>query len=398
MVSVPEAEQIIMGQCRDYGSRVVTLVDAVGHVLAEPIVADRDLPPFNRVTMDGIAINFQDFEQGIRKFRIAGIQAAGQAPIINADRGECVEIMTGAALPDCFDTVVRYEDIKIDNGWAEIIFKNITARKNVHYRGEDKAKDDVLVAANSKVTPAVCGIAASVGKSKLMVKELPRIAIISTGDELTEIDDTPGPYQVRKSNVYAIRAALQAFPCQVEIGHTGDSPEATSNAFSHAFRTNDVLIISGGISMGKYDYVYESLEQLGAKVLIHKVAQRPGKPFSFAVMPSGQLIFAFPGNPVSAFLCLYRYFIPWLQRCLNLELYNHYAALAEEIVFAPPLHFFAQVRLSIAEDGRLLAHIIEGNGSGDFSNLAVAQAFIELPPDREHFSKGELYRIWPFSF
>ena len=209
MTTVKEAEEIILAQARDYGSEQVPFEQALGRVLAEDLKADRDLPPCNRVTMDGIAIKYAAVESGIKTFVVKGIVAAGDVPIEIDALNECVEIMTGAALPDTTDTIVRYEDVDIKNGVATLCTNNIRKGQNIHYKGKDKEQGETVAVANEYINPAHISMAASVGKSTLLVKKLPRVVIISTGDELVNVDETPTPYQVRRSNSYAVKAVLQ---------------------------------------------------------------------------------------------------------------------------------------------------------------------------------------------
>jgi len=412
MVSVFEAEQIIQAQARSYGRGLVPFESALGRVLAEDIKADRDLPPCNRVTMDGIAISYAAFENGIRSFNIKATIAAGDAPVEIENENECVEIMTGGALPDTTDTVIRYEDVDIKNGNATILTDDIKKGQNLHRKGRDKKQGDIVATANRVIDPALVSMAASVGKSMLLVKQLPKVVIISTGGELVNVAAQPTDWQVRRSNNYAVRAVLQQYGLQADMLHIPDEPEITKEQISNCIAQYDVLILSGGVSMGKFDYVPQALEELQVTKLFHKVQQRPGKPFWFGKHTNGALVFAFPGNPVSTFMCLHRYFLPWLEASLKqmpnlnsnrIPIPNSQfpipklcAILNAAVTFVAPLQYFVQVKLNINEQGQLLATPMEGNGSGDFANLLDTDAFMELPLERSNFSKGEVFRIWPF--
>ena len=396
MTTVAIAEKIILSQAKDYGSELIPFENALGRVLAEALTADRDLPPCNRVTMDGIAISYAAIESGIKAFHIIGTMPAGVQPIDITKPDECVEIMTGAALPDTTDTIIRYEDIEIKNGIATLLTDKITKGQSIHYKGKDKKLGDVVAPTNEYITPAHISMAASVGKSMLLVKKLPKVVIISTGDELVDVTETPTPYQVRRSNSYAVKAVLQQHGLQADTLHIPDEPNETRTQIEKCLAQYDVIILSGGISMGKFDYVPQALEELKVEKLFHKVEQRPGKPFWFGAHASGILVFAFPGNPVSTFMCLHRYFLPWLQRSLGIISKPAYAQLNEDITFTAPLQYFAQVKLKLCKHGHLHATPIEGHGSGDFANLLDTDAFIELPLEQSIFKKDEVYRIWPF--
>jgi molybdopterin molybdotransferase len=396
MVKVAEAEAIIQGQCRGFGAETLPFVEAVGRVLAEDLRADRDFPPFNRVTMDGIAIEFQAFEKGIKSFIIKAIQPAGEpAREIEAET-DCIEIMTGAVLPQTTDTVIRYEDLEIQNGVARLLTKEIKQGQNVHRQGKDKSLGEIVATSNQVITPALINVAASVGATEIKIKKLPRVIVLSTGDELVEINEKPEPYQIRKSNSYTIQAALQQFKISAELRHLPDNPEQIKAELQDCLKNFDVILLSGGISKGKFDYVPGVLEDLRVETLFQHVQQRPGKPFWFGKHPDSALVFAFPGNPVSTFMCLYRYFFPWLKTSLGLDTKEFYASLSTGFTFKPELQYFLQVKLQVNEQGLLIAKPVEGNGSGDLTNLVDADAFLELPAERTHFKAGEVFRVWPF--
>lgn len=396
MVLVEEAEKIILGCCRDYGAESLPLGDCLGRVLAEDVVADRDLPPFDRVTMDGIAIRYEGFRRGIRSFRVRATQAAGEEPIdITAD-DECVEIMTGAVLPSSTDTVVPYEEIDLVHGSASVTAGDVVAGQNIHQRGKDKKKSEVLVGAGALITCAVINVASAVGKGNLSVKKNPRTIIISTGDELVDIQDVPAAFQVRRSNNYALQAALKQFGVRADMLHLPDNEAIIEARLADCVGAYDVILLSGGVSMGKFDYVPAALDKLKVKKLFHKVRQRPGKPFWFGEHTNGAIVFAFPGNPVSTFLCFHRYFVRWLKASSGIMSRLSYAILNADFTFRAPLQYFLQVRLEIDPQGRLLAIPVEGHGSGDFANLLGTNAFLELPMEREDFKKGEVFPVWVF--
>ena len=396
MVTVAEADSIIKAQVVSYGAERVPIHAAVGRVLAEDLYADRDLPPYDRVTMDGIAINYSAFEKGIRSFRIIATMAAGDAPVELTTDDECVEIMTGAVLPSSADTIVRYEDLDIADGIATVTISEIKKGNAIHYKGKDKKTGDIVVTANRVIDATVISMAATVGKSMLAVKKLPRVVIISTGDELVSIEETPNPYQLRQSNNYTLRSVAQQYGIAADMIHIPDDLHITRTQLSICLEAYDVILLTGGVSMGKFDYVPRVLEELKVEQLFHKVRQRPGNPFWFGKHANGLLVFAFPGNPVSTFMCAQRYFVPWLQESLGIKRKPVFAQLTADITFAPQLQYFAQVTLNISETGQLLATPIEGNGSGDFANLVNSDAFMELPMERSNFNKGEVYPVWPF--
>ncbi len=396
MITVKEAEHIIQSHTASYGLEAIGLAESLGRVLGEDLHADRDLPPCNRVTMDGIALRHDDITNGTTSFKIRATIAAGEAPSGIA-MNECVEIMTGAALPATADTIVRYEDLEIKDGTAMLLTVNIKKGQNVHLKGRDKQQGDIVARSGSTIDAAVVSMAASIGKSSLLVHKLPRVVVISTGDELVNITEQPAPWQVRRSNSYTVSAVLQRYGIHADTQHLPDHPATITEQIRDMLNKYDVLLLSGGVSMGKYDHLPTVLEQLGVQKLFHKVQQRPGKPFWFGKSSNGQLVFAFPGNPVSTFLCLHRYFIPWLEASLGMNpSAAKYAVLDNDVTFAPALQYFVQVRLHINSQGQLLASPMEGNGSGDFANLLDTDAFMELTAEESNFKKGSAYRIWPF--
>jgi molybdopterin molybdotransferase len=398
LITVEEAERIILGEKRDFGTETIPFERALGRVLAEDLKADRDLPPFNRVTMDGIAFDYDAIKNNITSFKIRAIQAAGDQPVEVEGSDSCVEIMTGAALSASLDTVVRYEDVEIKDGIAHITATGIQKGQNIHLKGADKKAGEVVAAAGQLVTPAIISLAASVGKAELLVKKQPRVVIISSGDELVDVEVQPSPYQIRKSNSYTIRAVLRQHQLDADILHIPDDPAVTREKIGSSLENYDVILLSGGVSMGKFDYIPKVLQESGVKKLFHKVQQRPGKPFWFGSKAGGVLVFAFPGNPVATFMCLRRYFITWLNNNLGINPQKQYAVLGADFTFTPALKYFLQVKIRVNEKAQLVAMPVEGNGSGDFANLADTDAFLELPLERNEFYKGEVFPIFDHRF
>ncbi|MBC7554534.1 MAG: molybdopterin molybdotransferase MoeA [Taibaiella sp.] len=396
MIKVQEAENIIQREAVDYGMEEVAIPHAKGRILATDIICDRDQPPYDRVTMDGIAISFSAWRAGNRKFTVKATQAAGGKPICLDTEDECIEIMTGCALHETADTIVRYEDLKIENNIATVQTELVKQGQNIHRKGKDKPNGAVAVPANTVIDAAVINIAATVGAAMLRVKRLPTVIIVSTGDELRDIDAIPEPQQIRRSNSYTIQAILREYNIQAQLLHIPDNEADTAEQLGACIQGYDVVILSGGVSMGKFDYVPAALEQLGVTKLFHKVRQRPGKPFWFGKHAKGTLVFAFPGNPVSAFMCMHRYFLPWLETSAGLHCRPVNAVLGADASFEPDLQYFMQVTVFVDDAGQLIAMPVEGNGSGDLSNLLTTNAFMELPAEKTHFYKGETYRIWAF--
>lgn len=395
MITSGEALQIILENTQDLGTEKVTFLSTQGRILKEDIVADRDFPPFNRVSMDGIAIQYKLFDQGIREFNIENIQAAGAPQLEMQFTENCLEVMTGAMLPKNTDTVIPYEQVVIENGVAKVTTDEVKLNQNVHAQGKDRSKGDLLIKENTLISAAETGIFATVGNAMVRVAKLPKVMIISTGDELVEVSENPLPHQIRRSNVYTLVALLQRLHIKAETAHIKDERDTLKEKIEHYLNQYDVLLFSGAVSKGKYDFLPEVLDELGVEKLFHRVKQRPGKPFWFGVKKNTK-VFAFPGNPVSTFVGCLKYFYPWYRKSVGLQFeHQHYAILAEDFFFKPALTYFLQVKLK-NQNGKLMAYPEMGNGSGDLANLAVADAFLELPDHRSEFKRGEVFPLIKF--
>jgi len=394
MITVQEALALILQNKGNYGNEKIPLEKSVGRVLKEDLHADRDMPPYDRVTMDGIAIQYDTYLSGQRGFPIEGVAAAGAPRLTLVNPTRCLEVMTGAIMPLNADAVIRYEDLDIHDGQASILAEKIIRNQNIHTQGEDRLKGSLVVPTNTKLSPAEIGVAATIGKTYLTVAKLPKTVIISTGDELVRIDEKPLPHQIRKSNVHRLKATLDHHQMVADTTHLNDDLDLIKAALQNLIKEYDVLILSGGVSKGKFDFLPRALEAIGVKKLFHKIKQRPGKPFWFGKAKDGTLIFALPGNPVSSFLCTQRYFIPWLYATLGISIPPQpMAKLADNYLFKPDLTYFLQVQVSYDEKGRIWAMPVTGNGSGDLANLVDADAFLQLPRGRNVFRKGGVYPL-----
>jgi len=390
MVSVEEAEKIILSHLFKPAEEKVSLERANGRTLAEEINADRDLPPFNRATMDGVVIAFKSFENGQRDFIIKGIQAAGQPQQTLIDHAKCFEIMTGAPLPKGTDSVIQYESIVIENKVAKVS-GSVEKNQNVHRQGSDAKQGEVLLSKGFKISPAEVAMLASVGKSEVSVIKYPTAAVISTGDELVEVHQTPLPHQIRKSNSYMLAAALDELGCKADLFHLIDDEKEIKEKLAAILSKYELIILSGGVSKGKFDFIPQALESLHVKKLFHQVSQRPGKPMWFG-QSEKNTVFGLPGNPVSTFACFHRYVKPWLTKSFGNQRQKQSAILAEDYSFTPKLVYFLQVKIQ-NENGKLMAYPFSGGGSGDFANLKDVDGFLELPLNQSEFQKGESFPL-----
>ena len=392
MITVEKAKHIILENTQDFGIEEIPFLEAAGRVLKEDIIADRDFPPFNRVAMDGIAINHRFFEYGIRDFKIEGIQPAGAPQQTMENASNCYEVMTGACLPNNTDTVIRYEDVDINTLIATINIDEIIEGQNIHVQGSDKTKEDVLIKKNTIISAAEIGVLATVGKAIVKVAKQPKVMIVSTGDELVDTHETPLAYQIRRSNVYTLVSLLNDLKISADTAHITDEKSVLKEKIASFLQEYDVLLFSGAVSKGKFDFLPEVLDELGVKKLFHRVSQRPGKPF-WAGVTDNCNVFAFPGNPVSTFVNCLVYFYPWYKKSVGISSKEKTAILADNITFKPNLSCFLQVKLT-SENGQVYATPIQGNGSGDLASLVEADGFIELPKTEEiEFKKGSVFPI-----
>ncbi|KPM33455.1 Molybdopterin biosynthesis protein MoeA [Croceitalea dokdonensis DOKDO 023] len=387
MITHQEALEKVLAHSQGFGTISISLEQANGCILAEQVMADRDFPPFDRVTKDGIAINFEAYHLGVRDVPIQEIAAAGspQKTLLNATA--CIEVMTGAMLPKGTDTVIMYEHLNIKDGTASII-KEVKKGQNIHIKGSDEPKGSLVLAAGIKIGSAEIGVLASVGKAMVTVKKMPKACIVSTGDELVGVAEVPAPYQIRKSNSYTLQSALKEQGIPTNVVHINDDKANTVKQLKQLLLDYDVLLLSGGVSKGKYDYLPEAFDALGVKKVFHRVKQRPGKPFWFGRHETlATTIFAFPGNPASTFANYHIYFLPWLNQCTGLSTKQEIQVLLNNDFDNPTdLTRFARAKVS-AVSGRLHAQLIAGNGSGDLTSLTKSNGLLRFEPQK-NYGKG----------
>ncbi|AKA36363.1 molybdopterin molybdotransferase MoeA [Flagellimonas lutaonensis] len=393
MISFEEAQELVLKTATEFKTEKIGLDHTYGRVLAEDILADRDFPPFDRVTKDGIAISFAAYEKGTRAFKIEGIAAAGNPRLALQNPENCLEVMTGAMLPKDTDTVVMYEHLEIHQGVATIK-KSVTKGQNIHRKGSDEPMGAVLLKKGHKIEAPEIGVLASVGKFRVEVKKLPAITVVSTGNELVNVDEQPLPHQIRKSNSFSLKAALKVEGLNCNLLHINDNESEIQKALGTALIESDVLLLSGGVSKGKYDYLPAILEKLAVKNSFHRVAQRPGKPFWFGKSATtNTTVFAFPGNPASTFANYHVYFLPWLRKSLGLSTAEKWVALAEPFENSTDLTRLIRAKLHL-KDGRLKATLVMGNGSGDLTSLAQSNAFVRFKPNCA-YAVGDLVPFYP---
>jgi molybdopterin molybdotransferase len=400
-VLTPAEADLLIGQhlqCLPIES--LPLAQCAGAVLRENIYAERDQPPFDRVAMDGVALDSQKVGAATRSFRVQATQAAGDPPLTLAAPGDCIEVMTGAVLPVGCDCVIPVEELSVARGQVTLAAgARVEPWQNVHRRGSDTRQGTLLLSSGVRLRAPEIAITASAGMARIRVSSQPMLAVISTGNELVEPGEPVLAHQVRRSNAYAIVSALRERGFQrVADDHIQDDSQELRERLRFHLETHDVLVLSGGVSMGRFDLVPKVLEELGVRAIFHKVAQRPGKPLWFGVAPSGATVFGLPGNPVSTLVCLIRYVLPAL--CGSLGQNPPPAeriALAAPVTVTPPLAHFLPVRFEQDDWGRTWAVPAPTNGSGDFTALAGTGGFVELPPGPNTYPRGFVARVYRWS-
>lgn len=375
MISVSEADRLLAEHLPAPSIEPVPLDQAVGRVLAAPLTADRDGPPYHRVAMDGWAV---DSTEGLGTWLVRGLQVAGRPPLEREGHGTAVEVATGAVLPRGCDAVVPYEDT--DRTEDRVTLKPgldlPVAGRHVHHQGTDYRAGDLLLAPETRLRSPHLHTLASVGADPVTVVRRARWSLVATGDELVEVHDQPQAWQIRRSNAAAIGGEAVAWGLAPH-GQTvlADDRQGIHTGLERILPGLDALVLTGGVSAGALDLIPSVLGELGAQVLFHKLAQRPGKPLWCGILPGPLLVFGLPGNPVSSLFSFRRYVLPWL--------------LAFE--GRPPSE--QRVRLETPLQAPKPGHTVfipwsdtlgplEWKGSGDFSALAPSTGFIELNDPR----------------
>jgi molybdopterin molybdotransferase len=391
------AEEAIYSRLTCLPIESLPLTQCVGATLRENIYAERDQPPFDRVAMDGMAVDSDALRRGLKRFRVQGIQAAGAPPMKLGGGDAAIEVMTGAILPPGSDCVIPVEQLEVVEGYASLSAAVVNSPyQNVHRRGSDSRQGTLLLEAGTLLRAPEIAVAASAGMARVRVSSQPAVMIISTGDELIEPGDPIADYQVRRSNAYAVAATLRTRGFgRVGDDHVPDDEIVMRERLGLHLTTHEVVVLSGGVSMGKFDLVPKVLQQLGVHQVFHNIAQRPGKPMWFGIGPQGQAVFGLPGNPVSTLVCLIRYVIPAIAEAMGTKRAPpERLALAAPVSVQPALTYFLPVAIEHDDWGRPWANPRRPNGSGDFLSLTGTDGFVELPPGPNTYPKGFVSTVY----
>jgi molybdopterin molybdotransferase len=379
-LTVDEALDRILARIAPLESTEVGLLDALGAVLTEDQAADRDVPPFRNSAMDGYAVRGADVRQGGVRLRVVGAVAAGSLPDRAVGAGEAMRIMTGAPMPDGADTVVRVEDT--DNG-AEVVAINTATAQGVAVRqaGEDLRRGEVVLKRGTLLRHAEIGVLAAIGRAKVSVVRRPNVAVLSTGDELVDIDEEPGPGKIRDANRYSLAAAVRATGCPAfELGIARDSADDLRHALGNA-AFGDLVITSGGVSVGDHDHVKPVLNAMG-QMDFWSIAIRPGRPLAFGELRTKRgavPIFGLPGNPVSALLTFEVFVRPAVLKMAGrtkLHRPRAQARLLDRIDKPTGLRMFAR---GIYDEAEGTVRSTGPQGSGILRSMSLANSLIDLP-------------------
>ena len=383
MIPVADANQIVLDQTTTLPAESVALADALGRILAEDIVADTDLPPFDRAQMDGYALRAADVASTPARLRIVGESAAGAGWHHEMKAGEVVRIMTGAPVPAGADAVQQVELTREvdDLGVVEILEPVKMGRSIVRRAAEIKVGETVL-RAGEEINAAMIATLASFGYARVKVGRRPRVSVMATGSELVDVSHKPGRDQIRDSNNYTIAAYASLAGATVErLPLVGDDTEELKRQIAKAAAASDVLITSGGVSMGVYDFTKAALQELGAEIFFERVALRPGKPTVFARLGDA-LVFGLPGNPVSVavtFNLFARTALRVMQGAKEATLPADTAVLARDLKGSMDRESYLPGILRTDEKGTLLAEPLKWGGSSDFVSFARTTALINVP-------------------
>jgi molybdopterin molybdotransferase len=398
MISVAEAIQIVIEQTQVLGTERVPIQDALGRVLAQDVIADTDLPPFDRSQMDGYAVRSEETKSAPVRLRIVGESAAGKGWHQEMHEGEAIRIMTGAPVPSGADAIQQVElthELK-DNTVVEVL-ESVDAGRSIVNRGSEVRKGETVLLAGSILNPAMLAVLASFGCAEVEVRQRPGVSVMATGSELVTVDQTPGQDQIRDSNNYSIGAYAARAGANVErLPLIGDNTASLKRAIEKASKRSDMIVTSGGVSMGVYDFTKTALQELGAELFFERVALRPGKPTVFGRLPNGTLVFGLPGNPVSVsvtFNLFARTSLLAMQGATEPSLKSETGVLAKSVKGSIDRESYLPAQLTTNDDGQLVVFPLKWGGSSDFVAFAAATALVNIPAGSGTVAADSLVRV-----
>jgi molybdenum cofactor synthesis domain-containing protein len=397
MISVAEAIRIVKAQTRVLPFERVALADALGRVLAEDVIADSDLPPFDRAQMDGYAVRSADVASVPARLRVVGEAAAGKGWHRQMHEGEAVRIMTGAPVPAGADSVQQVEVTReLDEGLSVVIEKATTPGQFIVSRASEIRAGETVLTAGDAINAAMMAALASFGYAEVSVGARPRVAVLATGTELVAVNEKPAQDQIRDSNSYSLGAYASLAGARVErLPLAGDDQQLLQREIAEAAARSDALILSGGVSMGVYDFTKAALHALDAEVFFERVSLRPGKPTVFARLGE-TLVFGLPGNPVSVsvtFNLFARTALCAMQGARAAAMIEEHATLTRDVKGAIARESYLPARVWTNDAGQLLAEPLKWGGSSDFVAFARATALVNVPQGVKMLEAGTRVKI-----
>jgi molybdopterin molybdotransferase len=394
MITFNQAQQIVLSKARSFPAETIALEEADGRILAEDIKADRDYPPFNRAMMDGFAFTYADWEAGTRNFHITETIFAGEKSQHQLKPQSCYKIMTGAAVPEPANLIIRREDAVEKGGQVLLQQAGVKAFQSIARKGEDARKGEVIVNCPLRCEPAVISLLSSVGKHHLLVKKLPKVAVITTGNEIISPEKKVAEFQIRNGNQYLLRSLLKKWnivPSFCE--HVKDDRSVLTRVLENALE-NELIIINGGVSAGDTDYVPEVLESLGVRKLFHRVSMKPGKPIWCGETAKGGIVFALPGNPLSCLASFTVFIEPYLLKSFGFDTKQVYhMPLLQSRLKKSTLTEFFPVAID-KETGSL--KLLPFNSSGDVTAALHAFGLGVHSDETAEVTAGTLINVYPF--
>lgn len=397
MISVAEAIEIVRQHTPQLETERVELPRALGRMLAQDAVADTDLPPFDRAQMDGYAVRAAETTGAPVSLRIAGESAAGKGWHHRLEEGHAVRIMTGAPVPEGADSVQQVElTHELKDGTVVELLEAVETGRSIVKRGAEIKAGEIVLRPGVTINAPMMAVLAAFGYAQVEVARKPRVAVLATGSELVSIDEQPGQDQIRDSNNYSISAYAENAGAVVKrFPLTRDETSLLTHQIAEAADNFDVVVTSGGVSMGVYDVTKNALKELGAEIFFERVALRPGKPIVFGRLPSGALVFGLPGNPVSVavtFNLFTRTALLAMQGANEPVLKQETAVLAREVKGTMDRECYLPAQLTTNDDGELIAFPLKWGGSSDFVSFALTTALVIIPAGVKVAAAGSLVK------
>jgi len=388
-LSVVAAQQCVLESVTVFGAEPVKLEQSLGRVLAEEVRANRDQPPYDISAMDGYALRSADLGNVPATLEIIEDIKAGDMPTKTLAFGQCARIMTGAPMPQGADAVIRVEDTEALADNCVQINQSVKPGNDIRRLGENMRNGEVVLAPGIEITPGVIGVLATVKRAQVQVCRRPRVAILSTGNELEGLDEPVDPNKIPNSNSYALMGQVQALGIEpVLLGIARDDPEELARYLKRGLEY-DVLLVSGGTSVGVHDYVRPTIEALGAQMLFWRVSMKPGHPVAFGKVGE-KIIFGLPGNPVSSMVCFEQFVVPALRRMMgHARTYRRTieARITHNVKHQPGRTEFIRVLLA-KEQGGYTATSTGAQGSGMLLSMARADGLAVLSADNNGLAAG----------